>query len=63
MLQAPSESERLAMLEVILGDDIISPDVSVKHIAVQTAALVANDLVDLAARARLMATQRMTERR
>ena len=51
------------MLEVILGDDIISPDVSLKHIAVQTAALVANDLVDLAARARLMATQRMTERR
>lgn len=51
-LQAPAEAERLMKLQSMLSGDILSPDVSVKSLAVQTAALVATDLADLCDRAR-----------
>jgi peroxin-6 len=37
-IDAPAEAERLALLESMLQMDILSPDVSVKNLAVQTAA-------------------------
>lgn len=46
-LQAPTEAERLALLSDLLKDLILSPDVSLKYIATQTAALLASDLVYL----------------
>lgn len=57
-LEAPAEGQRFEMLRTITADDLIAPDVSLRAIAVQTAALVAGDLVDLVARARASATDR-----
>jgi len=58
-LQAPGEALRCSMLQDILSQDTLTPDVSIKSLAVQTAALVAGDLVDLAHRARITAVQRL----
>ncbi|BGP03261.1 Peroxisomal ATPase PEX6 [Rhodotorula toruloides] len=60
-IQAPAEPERLAILRNLTASDIISPDVSLRSLAVQTAALVANDLVDLVRRARAAAAERVLE--
>ncbi|BGP35154.1 peroxisomal assembly protein [Rhodotorula toruloides] len=60
-IQAPAEPERLAILRNLTASDIISPDVSLRSLAVQTAALVANDLVDLVRRARAAAAERILE--
>ncbi|BGP27447.1 peroxisomal biogenesis factor 6 [Rhodotorula toruloides] len=60
-IQAPAEPERLAILRNLTSADIISPDVSLRSLAVQTAALVANDLVDLVRRARAAAAERVLE--
>lgn len=60
-IEAPGEAERLSMLQTIFGGATISPDVSFRAIAVQTAALVARDLVDLATRTWMSATERLTE--
>lgn len=46
----------------MLASDILSPDVSVKSLAVQTAALVASDLADLCERARKHAVSRLLEK-
>jgi peroxin-6 len=60
-IEAPGESERLSILRSLTKGDIVAPDVSLHALAVQTAALVANDLVDLVRRARCAATERVFE--
>jgi peroxin-6 len=47
------------MLTIALRGAHLSPDVSLKHLATQTAALVAADLVDLVTRARLASAERL----
>lgn len=47
------------MLQTALEGTNLSPDVSLKALATQTAALVAADLVDLVARARVAAVARL----
>ncbi|GAA5990325.1 hypothetical protein JCM10908_007319 [Rhodotorula pacifica] len=58
-LEAPGEPERLAILRRLTAGDLIAPDVSLRALAVQTAALVATDLVDLVRRARSAAVERV----
>ncbi|KAI0668555.1 AAA-domain-containing protein [Trametes maxima] len=58
LFEAPGESERNDILLSILATSALAPDVSIKDLAVQTAALVAADLVDLVARAKSAAVQR-----
>ncbi|POY70700.1 hypothetical protein BMF94_6283 [Rhodotorula taiwanensis] len=60
-LEAPGEPERLAILRGLTARDAIAPDVSLRALAVQTAALVATDLVDLVRRARSAAVERILE--
>lgn len=50
-LQVPDERERLQILKCLLTEYNLSSDVSLQHIATQTAALVAADLRDLVFRA------------
>lgn len=59
--QAPNEAERLQVLSTAVTQSglILGPDVSLKDVATQTAALVAADLVDLVARARLASIERV----
>ncbi|PWN43106.1 AAA-domain-containing protein [Ceraceosorus guamensis] len=57
-ISAPSEDERLSILQSTLQKSVLGPDASLQSIATQTAALVAADLVDLAERAREAAVQR-----
>lgn len=47
------------MLRSLTSMDVVAPDVSLRALAIQTAALVANDLVDLVRRARASATERI----
>ncbi|KAI0831786.1 AAA-domain-containing protein [Trametes gibbosa] len=56
--ESPGEVERHDVLLSILSNSTLAPDVSVKDLAVQTAALVAADLVDLVSRAKAAAVQR-----
>ncbi|TKA54821.1 hypothetical protein B0A53_02630 [Rhodotorula sp. CCFEE 5036] len=56
---APGEPERLAILRRLTASDLIAPDASLRALAVQTAALVATDLVDLVRRARSAAVERV----
>lgn len=58
-IDAPGETERLAMLKGLVSCDLLARDVSLRSIAIQTAALVANDLVDLVRRARVAAVDRV----
>ncbi|GAA6055837.1 hypothetical protein JCM3770_004784 [Rhodotorula araucariae] len=58
-IEAPGEPERLAILRSLTASDLLAPDVSLRSLAVQTAALVANDLVDLVRRARAAAAERV----
>lgn len=58
-IEAPGEPERHAILKSLTADLIIAPDVSLRALAVQTAALVANDLVDLVRRACSAAASRV----
>lgn len=57
-IEAPGEPERHSMLKALTSSLTIAPDVSLRALAVQTAALVANDLVDLVRRARSAAASR-----
>ncbi|KAF9319822.1 peroxisomal assembly protein [Podila horticola] len=56
---APNEAQRLAILQNLTSTTPLGPDVSLKSLATQTAALVAKDLVDLAGRAGLVAIDRV----
>ena len=58
VFEAPGEAERYDILLSILAGSTLAPDVSIKDLAVQTAALVAADLVDLVARAKSAAILR-----
>lgn len=57
-LEAPGEAERHEILDCLLDDLIVAPDVSVKEIAIQTAALVAADLANLVSRTKTAAVER-----
>ncbi|KAL1674956.1 P-loop containing nucleoside triphosphate hydrolase protein [Schizophyllum commune] len=57
-LEAPDEATRLAMLEILTSDLPISPDVSIAHLAQQTAALVSANLKDLVRHAKAAAVGR-----
>ncbi|KDN42210.1 AAA-domain-containing protein [Tilletiaria anomala UBC 951] len=57
--EAPNEAERLEIIQTALGATALSPDVSLKSLATQTAALVASDLSNLAARAKAAAIERL----
>ncbi|WAR60002.1 hypothetical protein PtB15_11B643 [Puccinia triticina] len=57
-IEAPSEAERLEIIKELLRKDVLAPDVSLKSIALETAGLVANDLVHLVSQARMAAVTR-----
>jgi peroxin-6 len=58
-IEAPGEPERLAILQSLTKSEHLAPDVALRSLAVQTAALVANDLVDLVRRAKAAAAERV----
>ncbi|KAK0545463.1 peroxisomal assembly protein [Tilletia horrida] len=58
-ITAPNEAERLEILTTAVKGTSIYPDVSLKNLATQTAALVAADLVDLVGRAKLATMARL----
>ncbi|GAA6007485.1 hypothetical protein JCM11491_004179 [Sporobolomyces phaffii] len=58
-IEAPGEPERLAILQHLTRSEHLAPDVALRSLAVQTAALVANDLVDLVRRAKTAAAERV----
>lgn len=58
-INAPDEKARLNILENLLRDSPLAPDVSLSNLATQTAALVAKDLVDLVGRAGVLSLQRI----
>jgi peroxin-6 len=58
--QAPDERERLQIIRSILSQTSIAADVDLESIAVQTAALVAQDLVSLVQRASSAAVSRIS---
>lgn len=57
-LPAPNSSEREAILNIVVGDTTLAPDVVLSHVAAQAAALTAGDLASLVERARDMALAR-----
>ncbi|KDR81364.1 hypothetical protein GALMADRAFT_239217 [Galerina marginata CBS 339.88] len=57
-LEAPNEGERLEILSRLLTDQIVASDVSLRNLAIQTAALLAGDLRDLVARAKAASIDR-----
>jgi peroxin-6 len=61
VMEAPNEQERFAILRSLVKRDHLAPDVALRNVAVQTAALVASDLVDLVSRTRARALQRAQE--
>lgn len=58
-IDAPNEAERHEILQASAKGSPLSPDANLKEVATQTAALVAADLVDLVARARLASVERV----
>ncbi|THG96832.1 hypothetical protein EW026_g5078 [Hermanssonia centrifuga] len=61
VFEVPEEGERHVILESLVHDVPLAPDVSLKEIAVQTAALVASDIVDLVVRGQHASVQRVTQ--
>ncbi|CCM06091.1 uncharacterized protein FIBRA_08338 [Fibroporia radiculosa] len=57
-LEVPGEAERHEILVSLLQDCDLAPDVSIRDLAVGTAALVASDLVDLVCRSKAASLQR-----
>lgn len=58
-INAPDENTRLQILQNLLRDSPLAPDISLSNLATQTAALVAKDLVDLVGRAGVLSLQRI----
>ncbi|KAH8108501.1 AAA-domain-containing protein [Phellopilus nigrolimitatus] len=58
--EAPNESERYVLLMSMLGDECLASNVSLRDLAIQTAALSASDLLDLVSQARLCSIERTT---
>ncbi|KAI7880077.1 AAA-domain-containing protein [Lichtheimia hyalospora FSU 10163] len=61
VVDAPDETARLRVLQNLTCQSPVAPDVSLPTLATQTAALVGKDLVDLVARAGVMALQRVNK--
>ncbi|KIY51147.1 AAA-domain-containing protein [Fistulina hepatica ATCC 64428] len=61
-VEAANEEERYEILRVLLKDTTLSPDVSLSHLAVQTAALIASDLDDLVDCAQQVAIERASSK-
>ena len=59
--QVPGETDRYKIIKSLLHDYPIAPDVSLRDLAVQTAALVAADLVELVSRAVRASRERVNE--
>ncbi|KAF5376523.1 hypothetical protein D9757_008308 [Collybiopsis confluens] len=59
--EAPDEQRRHILLEYLLQDLLVSPDVSVHHLAQQTAAFLPGDLRDLITRAEAAAVKRVID--
>lgn len=57
-VQAPSEGARQEILNCLLSNATLAPDVSLSALALQTAALVASDLVDFVARTKSASIER-----
>lgn len=57
--EAPDEAERHEILDCLLSRSQLAPDVSLSNLAIQTAGLVASDLVALASRANSTSISRM----
>ncbi|PFH47670.1 hypothetical protein AMATHDRAFT_67211, partial [Amanita thiersii Skay4041] len=55
---APNDKQRREILGYLLANVALSPDVSLDHLASETAALVASDLVNLVTRAKLCSIRR-----
>ncbi|KAL1926662.1 hypothetical protein VTP01DRAFT_5557 [Rhizomucor pusillus] len=60
-VEAPDEKTRLHILQNLTFESPLAPDVSLSSLATQTAALVGKDLVDLLARAGVLALQRINK--
>ncbi|KAG0164776.1 peroxisomal assembly protein [Apophysomyces sp. BC1015] len=58
-IEAPDEKTRYQILENLTYECPMAPDVSLKSLATQTAALVSKDLVDLVGRTGVLALQRI----
>jgi len=56
--EAPSEGARHEILNCLLANVILAPDVSLPALAIQTAALVASDLADLVTRTKSASVER-----
>jgi peroxin-6 len=57
--QAPNEEERLEILQTLLSNTSLAPDMSLRDLAIQTAALVAMDLADLVFQAKSSSLERV----
>ncbi|KAF6764934.1 P-loop containing nucleoside triphosphate hydrolase protein [Ephemerocybe angulata] len=62
-LEVPDERTRHGILSTLLRNASLASDVSISELATQTAALVAADLVDLVARSRMLALERVLKGR
>lgn len=60
-IPAPDETARLSILRTVTRNLNISPDISLQALAVKSAALVATDLVNVAARARYHSQDRLED--
>ncbi|KAI9144509.1 P-loop containing nucleoside triphosphate hydrolase protein [Paraphysoderma sedebokerense] len=58
-MEAPSESVRFHILKNLVKDKLISPDVDLKHISAQTAALTARDLKNVITQAEILSLLRV----
>lgn len=58
-IEVPDERTRHSILSCILRNASLASDVSISELATQTAALVAADLVDLVARSKALALNRI----
>lgn len=56
--QAPGEFERREILNTLVSDMTLAPDVELSSLAIKTAALVAADLVDFVKRAEFISVER-----
>lgn len=56
-IQAPTEAERSSIISHCMDDFKLASDVSAAHLSIQTAALVATDIVDFLTQAEVIAVR------
>ncbi|KAH8108214.1 AAA-domain-containing protein [Cristinia sonorae] len=61
-METPEDKERADILELLLEETAINPDVSVKELATETAAFVSRDLSDLTQRAKTTSVKQLMKR-